>query len=49
LDIDCVQKAIIFRKAGADVITPDVNINRDLTLLKKNQSCNPNGNKADGQ
>ncbi len=34
-DIDCVQKAVIFRKAGADVITPDVNINRDLTLLKK--------------
>jgi collagenase-like PrtC family protease len=34
-DIDCVQKAVIFRKAGADVITPDVNINRDLVLLKK--------------
>jgi len=34
-DIDCVQKAIIFRKAGADVITPDVGINRDLALLKK--------------
>jgi collagenase-like PrtC family protease len=34
-DIDCVQKAVIFRKAGADVITPDVDINRDLTLLKK--------------
>jgi len=34
-DIDCVEKAIIFRKAGADVITPDVNINRDLNLLKK--------------
>jgi len=34
-DVDCVQKAAIFRKAGADVITPDVNINRDLTLLKK--------------
>ncbi len=34
-DIDCVQKAVIFRKAGADVITPDVNINRDLALLKK--------------
>jgi collagenase-like PrtC family protease len=34
-DIDCVQKAIIFRKAGADVITPDVNINRDLPLLKR--------------
>jgi collagenase-like PrtC family protease len=34
-DIDCVQKAVIFRKAGANVITPDVNINRDLGLLKK--------------
>jgi collagenase-like PrtC family protease len=34
-DIDCVQKAVIFRKAGADVITPDVNINRNLALLKK--------------
>ncbi|HSW38608.1 MAG TPA: hypothetical protein VLL97_03865 [Acidobacteriota bacterium] len=34
-DIDCVSKAVIFRKAGADVITPDVNINRDLALLKR--------------
>jgi collagenase-like PrtC family protease len=34
-DIDCVQKAVIYTKAGADVITPDVNINRDLALLKK--------------
>jgi collagenase-like PrtC family protease len=34
-DIDCVQKAVIFKKAGADVITPDVNINRDLSLLKR--------------
>lgn len=34
-DIDCVQKAVIFRKAGADVITPDVDINRDLDLLKR--------------
>jgi collagenase-like PrtC family protease len=34
-DINCVQKAIIFRKAGADVITPDVDINRDLNLLKR--------------
>jgi len=34
-DIDCVQKAVIFRKAGADAITPDVDINRDLTLLKR--------------
>ncbi len=34
-DIDSVQKAVIFRKAGADVITPDVGINRNLGLLKK--------------
>jgi len=34
-DVDCVQKAIVFRKAGADVITPYVDINRDLGLLKK--------------
>jgi collagenase-like PrtC family protease len=34
-DIDCVHKAVIFRKAGADVITPDVDINRDLALLKR--------------
>ena len=34
-DIDCVQKAVIFKKAGADVITPDVDINRDLPLLKR--------------
>lgn len=34
-DIDCVQRAVICRKAGADVITPDNNINRDLKLLKQ--------------
>ncbi len=34
-EIDCVQRAVIFRQAGADVITPDVNINRDLKLLKE--------------
>jgi len=34
-DIDCVQKAVIFRKAGADVITPFVDINRNLPLLKR--------------
>jgi collagenase-like PrtC family protease len=34
-DIDSVHKALIFRKAGADVITPDVNINRNLRVLKK--------------
>jgi collagenase-like PrtC family protease len=34
-DIDCVEKAVIFRKAGADVITPDVDINRNLALLKR--------------
>jgi collagenase-like PrtC family protease len=34
-DIDCVQKAIIYKKAGADAITPDVDINRNLELLKR--------------
>ena len=34
-DIDCVSKAVLYKKAGADVITPDVNINRNLKLLKK--------------
>ena len=34
-NIDCVQRAVIYRKAGADIITPDVNINRNLGLLKE--------------
>jgi collagenase-like PrtC family protease len=34
-DIDCVQRAVIFRRAGADVITPDANINRNLDLLRR--------------
>lgn len=34
-DVDCVQRAVILRKAGADVITADININRDLKLLKE--------------
>ena len=34
-DIDCLQKAVIYSAAGANVITPDVNINRDLKLLKQ--------------
>ena len=34
-DIDCVQRAVIYSKAGANTITPDVNINRDLKLLKQ--------------
>lgn len=34
-DIDCIDKAVIYKKAGADAFTPDVNINRNLTLLKK--------------
>jgi collagenase-like PrtC family protease len=33
-DVDCVQKALILRQAGADTITPDASINRDLELLK---------------
>jgi collagenase-like PrtC family protease len=34
-DIDCVQRAVIYAKSGANVITPDVNINRDLKLLRQ--------------
>jgi len=34
-DIDCIHKAITYKKAGVDVITVDVNINRNLKLLKK--------------
>ncbi len=34
-DVDCLQRAQIIRQAGADTITPDANINRDLELLKK--------------
>jgi collagenase-like PrtC family protease len=34
-EIDSVKKAVIFKEAGADTITPDANINRDLKLLKE--------------
>jgi collagenase-like PrtC family protease len=34
-DIDCIQRAAIFTDLGATIITPDVNINRDISLLKK--------------
>jgi Collagenase and related proteases len=34
-DIDCVQKATIFANCGANVITPDVSLHRDLAMLKK--------------
>ena len=34
-EIDCMERAVIYNKAGANVITPDININRDLELLKK--------------
>jgi collagenase-like PrtC family protease len=33
-DIDCVERAVVAKQAGADVITPDANINRNLQLLK---------------
>jgi collagenase-like PrtC family protease len=32
-DIDCIQRAVVFSQAGANVITPDVNINRNLEML----------------
>lgn len=34
-EIDCVQRALLFKKAGVDVITVDPNINRNLKLLDK--------------
>ncbi len=34
-EINSVQKAVIHREAGADIITPDVNINRSLELLEQ--------------
>jgi collagenase-like PrtC family protease len=33
-DIDSVQRAVVFKEAGADTITPDASINRDLEILK---------------
>lgn len=38
-DIDCVEKAVIYRKAGADIITPHVDINRNLRLLMRIQKA----------
>jgi len=32
-DIDSVQKALVFKECGANTITPDANINRNLPLL----------------
>jgi collagenase-like PrtC family protease len=34
-DIDCVQRALVAKQAGADIITPDANINRDIKLLNQ--------------
>jgi collagenase-like PrtC family protease len=34
-DIDSVRRAIIFKEFGANTITPDANINRNLKLLKE--------------
>ena len=34
-DIDCLQRAIVYAELGANIITPDVSINRDLELLKE--------------
>ena len=33
-EVDCMQRAIIIREYGADVVTPDMNINRNLGLLR---------------
>jgi collagenase-like PrtC family protease len=32
-DIDCVQRALIYSDMGADIITPDASINRNLPVL----------------
>lgn len=34
-DVDCVERAKVVMGAGANVITPDVNINRDLDMLRR--------------
>ncbi|MFC1846460.1 hypothetical protein ACFLYS_00165 [Chloroflexota bacterium] len=34
-NVDCVQRAVLYNKLGANVITTDNNINRDLKLLKQ--------------
>jgi len=34
-DVDCLQRAVLIREAGADTITPDANINRNIELLKQ--------------
>jgi collagenase-like PrtC family protease len=34
-DIDCMQRASIFAQSGANTITPDTSINRNLELLKE--------------
>lgn len=34
-DIDCLQKAVIFTEMGANIITPDASINRNLELLSQ--------------
>ena len=32
-DIDCLERAVIFSRLGANIITPEVSINRNLELL----------------
>ena len=34
-DVDCVQRATIFAQCGANTLTPEVCINRDIKMLKK--------------
>lgn len=34
-DVDCVERANAFRRLGAAVVTPDVSINRDLSMLRR--------------
>ena len=34
-DVDCVERALAFKRLGATVVTPDVSINRDLRMLQR--------------
>lgn len=34
-DVDCVERARAFERLGATVLTPDVSINRDLSMLRR--------------
>lgn len=35
MDVDCVERARVAKDAGADIVTPDANVNRSLKTLKR--------------